>query len=202
MELDEIRDACDDIQYYIENDDGTLLNALDGDDEAEYEFKMAFAEVSSKADQLYDALLENTNYDDDIEQTFDDCTVALIGNRYEVLWYDSVEEDYYALTSFEQGLAQTESGKRIMRSTKAEMLSKIGQCMGITLAFFDLRHQYDYLKATMDILRDENTSILRTIKQIDDAYDAAYKENFRPWENATEIFDRLVGELPERTWIE
>ena len=155
MELDEIRDACDAIQYYIENDDGTLLNALDGDDEAEYEFKMAFAEVSSKADQLYDALLENTNHDDDIEQTFDDCTVALIGNRYEVLGYDSVEEDYYALTSFEQGLAQTESGKRIMRSTKAEMLSKIGQCMGITFAFFDLRHQYDYLKVTMDILRDE-----------------------------------------------
>ena len=49
-------------------------------------------------------------------------------------------------------MAQTEAGKRLMRRTKADMIATIGQCLGILLAFFDLRQQYDYLKATFDIL--------------------------------------------------
>lgn len=70
-----------------------------------------------------------------IATSSDDCTVALIGNRYNTLGYDSEEEDYFSLTGYEQELAQTEAGKRLMRMTKAEMISTIGQCFGITLAF-------------------------------------------------------------------
>ena len=42
-----------------------------------------------------------------------------------------------------------------MRLTKPEMIATIGQCVGVLLAFYDLRHQYDYLKAAMDVLRDK-----------------------------------------------
>ena len=75
-----------------------------------------------------------------------------------------MEEDYYSLTAYDAQLAQTEAGKRLMRKTKADMLSTIGQCVGTLIAFLDLRQSYDYLKATVDILRDENTSLLKQIR--------------------------------------
>ena len=202
QELDDIQEACYEVQYYIDNDDGTLLNALDDDEEQEWEFKTAFADLSAKADQLLTTIYDQAAWDDDFEQMFNDCTVALIGNRYSLVGYDTMEEDYFALASYDRDLACTEAGKRVMRHTKAEILSTIGQCLGILLAYLDLRQSYDYLKATMDILRDENTSLLRTIKEIDNAYDRAAEANFRPWSPATKAFDQLLDCLPQRAWLE
>ena len=61
------------------------------------------------------------------------------------------------------------------------MLSTIGQCVGTLIAFLDLRQSYDYLKATFDILRDENTSLLKQIKAIETAYDAADAVDWCSW---------------------
>ena len=83
------------------------------------------------------------------------------------------------------------------------MISTIGQCMGILLAFLDLRQQYDYLRATFDILRDENTSLLQTIQEIDAAYDAVASEEW--WNRSSEAvrrFDALLNDLPDRVWLE
>ena len=197
QELDDIQEACSDVHWYFDTDDDTLINALDGDEEEAWEFKLAFADLEGKADQLSEIL-----YDYESTEVFDDCTVALIGNRYDVVGFDSVEEDYYSLCRYEADLAVTESGKRLMRLTKAEMLSTIGQSVGVLLAFYDLRQQYDYLKATMDILRDQNKSLLQVIKEIDGAYEAAEAENFYNWKPETKRLDRLLEQLPERTWIE
>lgn len=112
------------------------------------------------------------------------------------------EEDYSSLTAYEQDLACTEAGKRLMRMTKANMLSAIGQSMGILVSFLDLRQSYDYLKATFDILRDTNTSLLDTIKEISTAYEAADACHFYHWYEETKHFDRLLSNLPQRAWIE
>lgn len=136
------------------------------------------------------------------KQAFDDYTVALIGNRYKLIGYDWEEEDYYSLFGYEKDLAFTEAGKRVTRHTKADMLSNIGMCMGIMIAFLDLRQSYDYLKATFDILRDENTSLLQTLKEIQDLYAKAAAENFYSWREATRQFDRMLANLPDRVWIE
>ena len=162
--LYEISDACGEIRWFIDDDnDETLLNALDGNEEDEYEFKMAFSMLEAECEQLHSTLTANYG----IEDYFDECTVALIGNRFNSVGYDDYEEDYYSLTDFEQGLAFTEAGKKIMRMTKAKMLSTIGQCVGIILSFQNVCTKYDYLKATFDILKDENTSILQNIKEIE-----------------------------------
>lgn len=201
-ELDSIMQACDDVRYYVEqsDNDDTLLNALDGDEEAEWEFRLAFADVSAKAEQLQSVLYDQSF--EDFYQEFDDASVALIGNRYSVLGFDAYEEDYCALTSYEEGLAQTEAGKRLMRMTKADMLARIGWCFGITIAFLDIRQSYDYLKATFDILRDENTSLLDTIKEIEKAYEEAEEDRFYPWEDSTKRFEQLLNALPDRAWVE
>ena len=92
-ELDAIMCACNDVRYYIEQADGdeTLLNALDGDEDAEWEFRMAFADLAASAEQLQ-TILYDQNFED-FYRDFDDATVALIGNRYNVLGFDAEEED-------------------------------------------------------------------------------------------------------------
>ena len=135
-----------------------------------------------------------------INEYYDDCTLALIGDRYEVVGFDSVEEDYYSLCRYEADLANTEAGKRIMRLTKSEMLSRIGQCMGLALAFLDLRQSYDYLKATMDILRDKNTSVLNVIKEINKLYENS-QDYFEKSANSQE-FQKLLDCLPEYIWLQ
>lgn len=194
-ELEEITEACDEVSYYI-GDMDALLEAFDGEDEEAYEFRFAFADLSAKCVQLSDAMYEWEERED-----FDDCTVALIGNRYDVVGFDTLEEDYYSLTRYEEELATTDAGKRLMRKTKAEIIASIGQALGTLLAFLDLRERYDYLKATIDILRDENHSILQAVKKIEEAYEKAM-ENPRSWSKEWQAFDRLTEMLPERMWVE
>lgn len=196
-ELYEIQEACEDVRWYMEQGDDTLLNALGDDEEAEWEFRMAFIDLDGKACQLIEQLGEEV-----IQDEYDDCTVALIGNRYMTVGYDGYEEDYFALTSYEVGLAQTEAGKRLMRHTKAEMISIFGQCLGTLIAFLDLRQQYDYLKAAFDVIRGENNSLLKLIKEIDSSYGAAAEVNFTPWHEDVRQFNRLVDALPDRMWLE
>lgn len=190
-------DTCAYVQYFVDQDAETLLNALDSDEEAEWEFRMAFADLSSKAEHLYDLIQENLD-----SRTFNDCTVALIGNRYTTIGFDMEEEDYFSLTSYEQELAYSEAGKRLMRNTKAEMISIIGQCLGTLIAFLDVRQRYDYLKSTFDILRDENTSLLQILKEIDKSYEKAADVGFHSWYEEVKEFDRLLAALPERAWVE
>ena len=99
-------------------------------------------------------------------------------------------------------LAPTEAGKRLCRLTKAEMVSRIGWCFGITLAFVDLRQQYDYLKATMDLLRGESTALREVIKDIEAAYEEAAEENFFSWGSGVKKLEKLFEALPDRIWIE
>lgn len=193
-ELEEIQEACDDVAYFM-GDEDELLDAFDGDSEEAWEFRMGFSELSAKSNQLFEAMYEWGDRDD-----FDDCTVALIGNRYDMVGYDGYEEDYYSLCRYEEELATTEAGKRLMRQTKAEMIASIGQAVGTLMAFLDLRQSYDYLKATMDILRDENHSVLQTVKQIEDAYEKA-SENQYNW-SEIRYFDQITETLPSRMWVE
>ena len=88
-----------------------------------------------------------------------------------------------------------------MRCTKADMLSRIGQCMGIALSYYDLRQRYDYLKNTFDLLRSENTSVIQVIRQIEEAYEKADKVEFYEYDKETKDFDKLVSQLPEKVWI-
>lgn len=202
-ELDDISEACDYVHWYVDQESDVLMDALDGNEEEAWEFKMAFADLEAKVYQLREAMQDNWMWPERYYQMFDYCTVALIGNRYRTIGWDAEEEDYLSLTAYEQELAQTEAGKCLMRLTKKDMISTIGQCLGTLLAFLDLRQSYDYLKATFDILRDENKSMLQQIKAIEAAYEEACSTDW--WHRkreAVDKFDRLLEALPDRAWIE
>ena len=191
--LQDIVDECDNVRYYIDKDDGSdggLLASSDGDEELAEAFKMAFSEISADAESLFDNI---SSYGADIdEDTYNDCTCALIGNRYNMVGYDSLETDYFALCRYESRLAETEAGERLMRKTKKDMLSTIGQCVGIAMAYQDLRLRFDYLKAAMDVQLGINLDLLKAASDINEAWEA---EDWRK-------LDRLTAGLPERAWVE
>lgn len=195
-ELETISEECDEVRYVLEDDVGSIIDALDGDEEDAFEFRMMFSELSAECDMLRERIYENT-WD---EQEFDDMTVALIGNRYEMVGYDGYEEDWQSLAGYDQTLALSEAGKRVMRHTKSEMISMFGQAMGIMIAFLHLRQKYDYLKATMDIIRGEKGAFLRVIADIEKAYEEAEEHHF--YSGYCKTFDELLAALPERTWLE
>lgn len=197
-ELSDIQGECDEIAYSYNPED--IMEAFDGDTERTTEFQIAFSDLSIKCDQLNAALEEvRMQGEDYTERYFNDCTVALIGNRYRLVGFDTQEEDYYHLSSYEEGLATTEAGKRLMKFTKAEMISNIGQCMGILLAFYDLRQQYDYLAAELEVLRGDNAAILKTIKAIEACYAQLEDDDTG---KANKEFDSLLRILPQQVWIQ
>jgi hypothetical protein len=192
-ELEEIREKCADITYYT-SDEETLLNALDGEEEEAFEFKIAFCDLEQKADRIYEALRETY-----VTEYFDDFMVGILGNKYRMIGYDDYEEDYFSLVSYEERAAFSEAGKRIMRLTKEKMISVSGQCMGIFVAMLDIRQKYDSLKATFDILLGENTSLLNQVKEIEALYEEAMTE--RNGGKKTRQLDSLVSLLPDTVWI-
>ncbi len=195
-ELEEISEACDEVCYYSEEDAESLLAAFDGDETEVWEFRISFSELSSSVEQLDRAIRDVCRAAD-----YDDCTVALIGNRCNLIGYDSYEEDYYSLCGYDAELANTEAGKRLMRLTKKDMLATIGQSVGVLISFLDVRQRYDYLKAALDVVREENNSILQLLSDIEAAYVRAEGAGFSPYRQATQEFDRLVEELPDRVWL-
>ncbi len=185
-----------DVKYLIDSD--ALLEALDGDEEEEYEFRMAFSDLYAKSSRLQEELSDHFN--GDISEYFDDCTVALIGNRYRLEGYDVEEEDYFSLSQYEERLACTEAGKRLMRHTKGEIISMVGQCFGILLAFYDIEQQFEHLKNTADIITENNRALLASVKRIEELYEKLQGD----WPSSEDIraFDEMTAAMPERFWLE
>jgi len=196
-DLWEIEGECDDVRYYFEEDDDTLINALDGDDEEAYEFKMMFADLSAECEQMQ----EDLKYEY-IPECFDDFFVA-VGRGETLLGWDSYEGDYYGLgDTWEEEAARKESRKRMSRMTKEQILETAQICFRIFRAYIGIRHRYDCLKAAIDILRDENTGYLQMVKQINEVYEKANADRFYSWYDSTKELDRLLECLPDMAWIQ
>ena len=202
-ELDEIRDASSDITFLLDTDENSVLDAFNGDEDEVFEFRMALEDLCSKAWQLRDHIAEIDDGFGDVDaraRLFNDCLVGLIGDRYKIIGFDTIEEDYYSLTRYEEGLAQTEAGKRLCRMTKAELLSTIGQCLGIALAYIDLKNDYDNLRTSFDILRDNNAGIVAATAELLSLYDVIASGSNDMEKNTR--FDNLCLTLPARVWVE
>lgn len=178
LNLDDIRnslwdilEACGDVQYYIDSDDETLLNALEGDEDDAYEFKMMFSTLSAECEQIqYDL---NNEY---VPEYFD-LFFAAINKGGEMLGFDTYEGDYYGLGSFESRLANEAAVKKIKTLTIDRLIEAIQCCFGIYQAYIGLTYRYDCIKSAMDILQSENTSYLKMIKQIEEFCCEVYAVN-------------------------
>lgn len=200
-DLWEIQDECGDIRWYTDSEDGTdsLINALDGDDDEAYEFKMAFGDLCAECENMRTDLAEEW-----VPECFDIFFVATgAGQLYGgLLGYDSWEQDYFGL-SCTGSFAEDESKKKLKQMTKDDLIAAARQCFKIYHAYIGLRNRYDSLKAAIDILRDQNTGILQAIKEIEALYEAAserqdrYAVDSKEWRD----FERYTDTLPQEAWI-
>jgi len=197
-ELDKIAEECGNYEWDISEDD-SLIDALSGNTDDLHEFRFMFTDLSARCDQLNEAM--RNRY---INEHFDDFFVGIIGNKYNLIGYDSHEEDYFSLVDWQTGWAKRESAKRLMRLNKETLLSVAGQCFGIAISILDIRHTFDCLTSALELLRGNRVALLRNIKDVEDAYEAAEQRNFRNYgegSEATNHFDELLWRLPDKVWL-
>ena len=57
-ELWDIQEECENVRWFCDTDQETLINALDGDEDEAYEFRMMFADLCAECDQMISDLEE------------------------------------------------------------------------------------------------------------------------------------------------
>lgn len=201
QDLWDIQAECEDVRWYTSSDDGedSLINALDGDEDEAYEFKMAFADLCAECDRMTEDLREEW-----IPECFNLFFVAAgAGECYGgLLGWDSYEGDYFGIGAGES-FAEDEAKKKLKQMTKDDMIAAARQCFRVYHAYIGLRTRYDSLKAAIDILRDQNTGVLQTVKEIERLYEAAAAEQGRYAKYSKEWreFERYTDALPPEAWI-
>lgn len=197
QDLFDIQDACMDVRWFTDSDDGndTLINALDGDEDEAYEFKMMFADLCGECDQMWRDLQEVW-----VPECFDIFFVAAGTGDY--LGWDIYEHDYFGI-GVEESWAEDEAKKKLKNMTKDDLIDAIRQCFKIYQAYIGLRNRYDSLKAAIDVLRDQNTGYLQIVKEIEKLYEEASSDYNREFDftPAAKNFKRYTDELPQEAWI-
>lgn len=201
QELCDIQEQCEEVHWYCDTDDETLINALDGDEDEAYEFKMMFADLCAECERMFEDLEEEW-----VPGCFDKFFVAVgAGEDYGgLLGYDSYEQDYFGL-SCTDAFAEDESKKVLKQLTKDNLIAASRQCFHIYQSFIALKYRYDCLKAAMDILRDQNTGYLQMVKKIEEVYEKADEESFGfryQWCKEVIELDRITGNMPQEAWIQ
>ena len=253
--MEQIQEDIDNIHYFIDNGDETFMEAMDGDEDEEREFRMAFSELEAEAEEIqrivseysewnslassfadlmndkeravFQGDIDYDDYDEDNEpynscRAYDDCTVALIGKRYNfgVNGYDTYERDVFGLGDDSMSEYATEQAqKRLLRLKKAEIVELVGQSVSIMLRFQTFYVRYTLLTQTFEQVRGANLATLNLIKDINAAYEDLAPElerNCRYGRHDPEYmfisgvkasaavrrFDRLLEKLPDRFWVE
>ena len=197
-ELWDIQEECENVHWYFDTDEDTLINALDGDEDEAYEFKMMFGDLCAECEQMQEDL--NQEWVPDCFDKF--FVVAGAGDEYGgLLGFDSYEQDYFGL-SCTDAWAEDECKKALKQMTKDQMIAAVRQCFRVYVSYIGLRHRYDCLKSAMDILRDQNTGYLQMVKQIEEMYTKLAEDNCYKYGKAARKFDEFTSNLPPEAWIQ
>lgn len=200
-DLWEMQGECEDVRWYTDSEDGTdsLINALDGDDDEAYEFKMAFGDLCAECDQMRSDLEEEW-----VPDCFDlfFVTIGAGESGGGLLGWDSFEQDYFGL-SCTDSFAEDETKKKLKQMTKDELIAAARQCFKIYQSYIGLQNRYDSLKAAIDILRDKNTGVLQAVKEIEKLYEAVSSDRWtrHEWSQESRDWKRYTDSLPPEAWI-
>lgn len=196
-----IQEACEEVRWYTDSEDGTdsLINALDGNEDEAYEFKMAFADLCAECERMEMDLNEEW-----VPDCFDILFVAAGAGEYEggILGWDSYEMDYLGI-SCSDVFAEDTAKKRLKQMTKDDLIAAVRQCLKVYHAYMGLQNRYDCLKAAIDILRDQNTGYLQVIKEIERLYESVSKDYWSrdEWSKESQEWKRYTDALPQEAWI-
>lgn len=191
---------CSDIHWY-DNDEESLVNALDGDEDEAYEFKMAFSDLEADLEQF------DADLDGEYISEYFDIFFPAIGTDYAggFLGYDSYEGDYFGIAPYEYAWAEEAAAKKLMTLTKSQILEIAGQCLKIAYTYLGLRHRYDCLEAAIDTLRGKNLERIQIVKAIEEQYLKAEESSHGfQFQYGGEIqkLENLLHEVPAEYWLQ
>ena len=201
QDLWDIQEECENVRWYTESEDGndSLINALAGDEDEAYEFKMAFADLCAECDRMREDIEEEW-----VPECFDIFFVAAeAGESWGgLLGWDSYEQDYFGI-SCDSSFAEDEAKKKLKQMTKEDLIAAARQCFKVYSAYIGLRNRYDSLKAAIDILRDQNTGYLQVVKEIEKLYEAASQDEWsrKDWSKESREWEQYTDALPQEAWI-
>lgn len=200
QDLWDIQAECEEIRWYTDSEDGedSLINALAGDEDEAYEFKMAFADLCAECEQMEYDLEEEW-----VPECFDIFFVAAgAGKAGGILGFDEFEQDYYGIDC-SPIFAEDEARKKLKQMTKDDLITAARQCFNVYHAYIGLRGRYDSLKAAIDILRDQNTGYLQAVREIEKLYEAVSEDEWTRSKHSAESRDweRYTDALPPEAWI-
>lgn len=200
QDLWEIQGECEEIRWYTDSEDGedSLINALCGDEDEAYEFKMAFADLCAECEKMGEDLKEEW-----VPECFDIFFVAAgAGKTSGILGWDAFEQDYFGIECL-PCFAEDEARKKLRQMTKDNLISAARQCFKVYHAYIGLRTRYDSLKAAIDILRDQNTGYLQAVKEIEKLYEAVSEDEWTRDKHSKESreWQRYTDVLPPEAWI-
>lgn len=192
--------ACEDIHWY-DNDQESLVNALDGDEDEAYEFKMAFSDLEAELEQFQEDL-DSESVTDYFDLFFPAAKARFAGGY---MGYDQYEGDYFGLEPYEYAYAEDEATKKLTALTKKELLEIAGVCMKIFRQYTALRYRYDCMEAAIEILRGENMERIRVVKGIEEQYRIAEKDsNSFEYKYVEEVrkLNKMLELVPQEYWIQ
>lgn len=202
QDLWDIQEACEEVHWFADSDDGedTLINALNGDEDEAYEFKMEFADLCAECERMFEDIEEEW-----VPKCFDIFFVSAgAGENYGgLLGFDEYEGDYFGI-GCSDSWAEDETKKKLKQMTKDELIASTRQCFKVFQAYIGIRNRYDSLKAAIDILRDQNTGHIQTVKEIERLYEEASKQQdrFAEYSKEWKEFERYTDSLPQEAWIQ
>lgn len=197
--LYEMQEECEEVSYWDGSDLETLVDALDGDLDDARKFQFDFAQLASDIERMSEDM-------DSIEEPerFDDIMVVSgIGKmpEYEVLGFDTVEEDYFGIDAWMKGWAEDESVKRLKRLTKDGILEQMAQTVCIVFAFIGIQSRYQDLKASMDILRAQNKEYLDGVKQLNELHSKLWHEWGSMDCKVEREMDAIIQRMPQEAFL-
>ena len=197
--LEEMGTECDEVAYWDGSDMETLVDALDGDYDDAQKFQFDFAQLSGDIERMYEDMCGINE-----PERFDDILVVSgIGKMrgYEVLGYDSVEEDYFGIDAWMRGWAEDESVKRLKRLTKDSLLEQMAQTVSIVFAFLGIQSRYRDLKAAMDILRAQNKEYLDSVKLLNELHAQLWNEWGHMDYKVERQMDAIIQRMPQEAFL-
>ena len=196
----EMQDVITDVQWFCD-DLESLTNALAGDEDEAYQFKMAFSDLAAELEQFRDDLNNEwvpDCFDDLFPATGADCFGGWYG-------YDTEEHDYFGLEPYEYGPAQKEAEKRICRMTKTELLEAVGACLKVYTSYMALQYRYDCLEASLKIIQEKNLEGLKLVKAIEEQYEKAEEDSDHfefTYGKEVRKLDSMIQNVPQEYWIQ
>lgn len=188
------------VQWFVDDQDN-LVNALDGDEDEAFEFKMAFSDLAAELEQFEDDLREEW-----IPECFDDLFPAAGADFFGGYFgFDAYEGDYFGLQAYEYTHAEQEAEKRICRMTKKELLEAVGACLKVYSSYVALQYRYDCLEASLNIIREKNLEGLKHVKAIEEQYVKAEEDSDHfKYEYGPEVrkLENMLNQIPQEYWIQ